>query len=61
MFYEAVGLMISAESDPKKREAYLVRLLLFSTHSAAPLLVSAHPQCKVPFISIGRFWSIASM
>ena len=26
MFYEAVGLMISAESDPKKREAYLVRV-----------------------------------
>ena len=26
MFYEAVGLMISADSDPVKREAYLVRL-----------------------------------
>ena len=25
MFYEAVGLMISADSDPVKREAYLVR------------------------------------
>lgn len=25
MFYEAVGLMISADSDKQRREAYLVR------------------------------------
>ncbi|KAK9840628.1 hypothetical protein WJX81_005548 [Elliptochloris bilobata] len=27
MFYEAVGLMISADSDPRKRDAYLAKLM----------------------------------
>lgn len=35
MFYEAVGLMIGAEVDPKKREEYLV---CFLAHAVTVLL-----------------------
>ena len=49
MFYEAVGLMISAESDPKKREAYLVRNVSCPGHSASLVFQSITPSAKCLF------------
>ena len=40
MFYEAVGLMISADGDPKKREQYLVRAQLSLEPISAVLLAT---------------------
>jgi hypothetical protein len=54
MFYEAVGLMISADSDKQRREQYLVRAvhaaLCTLRHATAPLLCLCpllHEQCLV--------------
>lgn len=61
MFYEAVGLMISAESDPKKREAYLVRMSVFPAHSASPFRSPHILTCIGPYLGLGDVWLIGSM
>ena len=53
MFYEAVGLMISAESDPKKREAYLVRFLCLYRTQRTPLRPHSHEGYRADWSPIG--------
>ncbi len=47
-FYEAVGLMIGAEGDTAKRDAYLVRMhrTWASSHSDFVESLRSRPDCK---------------